>query len=305
MSGSDGSGQPDAMTNEKRMKLRYAGTCRLCARSLEARVEAIYEKDTKTVKCIRCPEKVVGTSTVAERTKGRSISSPPLTMTGGSEIAGERQSGSGIAGASARREYERRKANDEAKLREKWGRFGGIAVALSDERRSTRAWAVGAAGEEQLGARLDGLRSDTIAVFHDRKIPQSRANIDHIVITPGRIWVVDAKRYQGRPYLRVEGGILRPRAEKLIVGRRDCTKLVDGVLKQVRLVQDLVGESIPVVGALCFVAADWPTFGGDFSTRGVNVVWPKKLAQLINKPRAQVLDVVEIRELVGLHFKEA
>ena len=45
--------------------------------------------------------------------------------------------------------------------------------------------------------------------------------------------MVDAKRYKGCPALRVEGGVLRPRVDKLLVGRRDCTKVLDGVLKQV------------------------------------------------------------------------
>jgi hypothetical protein len=62
-----------------------------------------------------------------------------------------------VAGSSARREYERRRAKDEERLREKWGRFGGLAVALSDERQHTKSWDRGAVGEERLGARLDAL----------------------------------------------------------------------------------------------------------------------------------------------------
>src|SRR5690606_31048059 len=111
---------------------------------------------------------------------------------------------------------------------QRWGRFGGIAVALSDERQSTRAWSSGAAGEERVGALLDGIASSTIRVLHDRRIPGTRANIDHLVVAPGGIWVVDSKRYKGRPELRVEGGILRPRVEKLVVGGRDKSKLVEG-----------------------------------------------------------------------------
>ena len=34
------------------MKLRYAGTCRVCEAELPARSEAIYERDTKTVRCV-------------------------------------------------------------------------------------------------------------------------------------------------------------------------------------------------------------------------------------------------------------
>lgn len=35
-------------TDEKRMKLRYAGTCRMCGTPLAAREEAIYERATET-----------------------------------------------------------------------------------------------------------------------------------------------------------------------------------------------------------------------------------------------------------------
>jgi len=92
--------------------------------------------------------------------------------------------------------------------------------------RSTNAWELGAVGEERLGARIDSLPSAEIAVLNDRRIPRTKANIDHIVVTIAGIWVIDAKRYKGRPELRIDGGILRPRVEKLLVGRRDCTKPV-------------------------------------------------------------------------------
>lgn len=108
----------------------------------------------------------------------------------------------------------RRMAKDEEKLREKWGRFGGLAVALSDERQHTKSWDRGAVGEERLGARLDALAANGLAVLHDRRIPGSKANIDHIAVTRGGIWVIDAKRYKGRPELKIEGGILRPRGRE-------------------------------------------------------------------------------------------
>ena len=107
-------------------------------------------------------------------------------------------------------------------------------MALTPERQSTRAWSSGAIGEERVAAALDGIASQSIRVLHDRKIPSSNANIDHLVVTPGGVWVIDSKRYQDRrPELRVEGGILRPRVEKLLVRGSDKTALVEGVLKQV------------------------------------------------------------------------
>ncbi|WP_242525967.1 nuclease-related domain-containing protein [Phycicoccus sp. DTK01] len=191
---------------------------------------------------------------------------------------------SGVAGASARREFERRKAKREERIRTRHPKLGGLILAVTDDPQSTRAWDTGAIGEERLGRGLDARAGDTVRLLHDRRIPRTRANIDHIAVTAHGVVVIDAKRYKGRPSLRVEGGILRPRVEKLMIGSRDCSKLVDGVLKQVLLVRDIIGEDVRVTGALCFLDADWPLLGGDFTTREVRVLWPKKLYKLLQQP---------------------
>ena len=276
--------------SEKRMRLRYAGTCRVCGNALPERAEAIYERTSKTVRCVECP--------------ASPITAPVDSVGAGPVELPSDEPAPGVAGGSARREYERRKAKDEERLRAKWGRFGGIAVALSDERQSTAAWEKGAVGEERLGARLDALASADVAVLHDRRIPNSKANIDHIVITPAGVWVIDAKRYRGRPELRVEGGLLRPRVETLLVGRRDCTDLVNGVLKQVELVRE-VAEGVPITGVLCFVEADWPLIGGAFTTRGVFVLWPKRLVSLLTQAEPAGVDVGAARESIARRFRSA
>ena len=71
----------------------------------------------------------------------------------------------GTAGASARREFERRKAKREERIRAKHPKLGGLILALSDERQSTTAWDTGAAGEERLGKGLDRLASDTLRLL--------------------------------------------------------------------------------------------------------------------------------------------
>ena len=209
------------------------------------------------------------------------------------------------AGASAKREYDRRRARDEAKVRETWGdgRIGAIAVALSGERQSTAAWKSGAAGEAEVARALDSIANEHVVVLHDRRIPRSHANIDHIVITRAGVWVIDAKRYRNkRPRLQVEGGLFRPRTEKLIVGG-DRTKLVDSVLHQVSLVQDVVAPA-SVRGALCFVDADWPLFGGSFTVRGVDVCWPKRLAKQLAALEGTV-DVAAVAAAIAAHFPPA
>ena len=53
--------------------------------------------------------------------------------------------------------------------------------------------------------------------MHDRRIPRSKANIDSLVVTPGGAWVIDSKRYVGKaPEMLVEGGIIRPRVERVL-----------------------------------------------------------------------------------------
>jgi hypothetical protein len=193
----------------------------------------------------------------------------------------------GIAGASARREYERRKTKRETRIRAQHPLVGGLILAMSDDPQSTKAWATGSSGEERLGRRLDSLVRPDLLVLHDRRIPGTRANIDHIVVGASGVYVVDAKKYKGRPRLRVEGGIIRPRVESLMVGSRDCTKLVVGVHKQIEHVQSALDKAgvggVPVTGMLCFVEGDWPLVGGDFSIDGLHVLWPKKAVERIKR----------------------
>lgn len=89
--------------------------------------------------------------------------------------------------------------------------------------------------------------------------------------------MIDAKKYRGRPHLKIDGGLFQPRVERLFVGSRDCSKLVVGVLQQVEVVRGILTPGLPVHGVLCFVEADWPLLGGDFITRDVHALWPKKL----------------------------
>jgi len=192
----------------------------------------------------------------------------------------------GVPGGGARREYERRSAKREERVRANHPRVGGLLLALTADPQSTTAWARGAVGEERLGATLTRLAGPGLRVLHDRRIPKSRANIDHIVLCPTGVYVVDAKRYvDKRPQLRHEGGILRPRVDHLYVGGRHSDHLVEGVLKHVGLVRAAIGDdSVRVSGVLCFIEADFPVIGGSFTIRDVDVVWPRKLYTELAQP---------------------
>ncbi|HEY9478017.1 MAG TPA: nuclease-related domain-containing protein [Microbacteriaceae bacterium] len=247
----------------------------------------MYDRETKTLTCLECvPEQQSAspeiTDPVTPEPSDVSNSTRPESGSDTSEVF------AGVAGASAQREYERRKNARETRIRTAHPIAGGLILALSDDPQSTKAWATGARGEELLGHRLDRLSGQGVHVLHDRRIPRTKANIDHIVVGPSGVFVIDAKKYHGRPSLRVEGGLIRPRTEKLMVGSRNCTRLTEGVHKQLGLVRSALAsadlEQIPVSGMLCFVEADWPLIGGDFTIANLLVLWPRKAASRVVMP---------------------
>jgi hypothetical protein len=67
------------------------------------------------------------------------------------------------------------------------------------------AWRRGAAGERRTARLLDPLERQGWAVLHDLAVPGSRANLDHLVIGPGGVFVIDSKQYRGRLQLDPSG----------------------------------------------------------------------------------------------------
>jgi hypothetical protein len=60
-----------------------------------------------------------------------------------------------------------------------------------------RAWQRGAHGERHTARLLDRLTRDGFVVFHDMAVPGSDANVDHLVIGPTGLFVIDSKQWTG------------------------------------------------------------------------------------------------------------
>ena len=275
---------PRDASGDREMRLRIAGVCTKSGYEIPQGTKANYSSSTKSVHHISCP-----------------------------------QIDFGAAGGSAFREYERRSAKDSArveaekqKVRAVFGEgfLGKVAtlIAVDDSPRvSTQVWAQGAVGEEVVAARLAGLAEAGVVVLNDRRIPGSKANIDHLVVTPWGVWVIDAKRYLNkRPDFYVEGGLFGIGGTKrLTVGGRKQDKLVDGVLWQVERVESELGDIATAQAILCFVEADWPLIGGDFGVRGVRVIWPNRLAKELLKLSPPTLEVDLVVRLLAEKFPPA
>lgn len=266
--------------------IRRADVCIGCGAALAAGDRAGWDQATKSITCLAC------------------------LGIGDADI--ER----GQAGASAARAYQRgaerhrrveqqRVAVDRAwrsEVKAKHPILGSVASAVTPkahvrpEPQHVKAWATGAPGEVRVGQVLDSIEG--IVAVHDRRIPHTRANIDHLAITPAAIWVIDSKRYvNAKVEFRNAGGIFRP-DERLIVGGRDRTKLVDAMAWQVEAVNKVLDgrlDDVAVKPALCFVDSTWNWLAKPFLVRGVAICWPKGLPDLMSRPGP--LDWVAIEQL--------
>ncbi len=138
--------------------------------------------------------------------------------------------------------------------------------------------------ERMLSVHLHSELGHRAVVLNDRRIPGTKVHIDHIVIAPSGVWVIDANEYDGRVERRDIGGWFKV-DERLYVAGKDRTGLVDGIDRQVVAVEQVLAKEgldlIPVHAALCFVNSEWGWFAKPFSLNGVWVAWPEKLTELV------------------------
>ncbi|TLM81370.1 NERD domain-containing protein [Pseudarthrobacter sp. NamE2] len=103
-------------------------------------------------------------------------------------------------------------------------RVARLKRQLDQAERSTRAWDAGAAGARTVADKLSQLVPRGWYVLHDVHWPgRPKANLDHVLVGPGGIVVVDAKNWTGE--VRVSSGVLWQ-------GRYARTQAVEGALAQ-------------------------------------------------------------------------
>lgn len=331
----------------KTMRLRYAGVCASCGHSVGKGETAHYLSATKTVRCVSCgpgeavivgappsldapmPPVTVDTSTPTELVQGIAARS------GSCGECGRRLKAAaeaiidghgvprlcldcvlldtvhvvGVAGVGARREHAKRRERHQTRVRTSHSRLGGLILALKDDPSHVRAWQTGAVGEEEFGRALSAIASDAIKVLHDRKVPRSSANIDHIAVTSQAVWLLDTKRYKGRVETRGHGLFSR-RPPDLFVGGRNQTKLVTGVQRQVDVVKSVLqpftadaGFEVPVRGALVFVNAEFSLFAKPFLVDGIWVGWGKAIRRRLREEADGALPVSSVAKRLARELR--
>jgi hypothetical protein len=213
------------------------------------------------------------------------------------------------AGASAQVQYERRRAAHRATIRRRrsliigtgavigvafigsqpllgWGLVMlGVARTISTLfilPHHISAWATGAEGEARTARLLEPLRAEGFAILHDRLIPGGRANIDHIVIGPPGVFVVETKSFAGDLRIR--------RGDVYVSGRRR-TAIVEEAKREASalhsaLAPELEALGLSVIPVVCVHRARLPWSGAEAGE--VSIVSGRELIKRLRKAPARI-----------------
>jgi hypothetical protein len=136
------------------------------------------------------------------------------------------------------------------------------------------AWRRGAAGERRTARLLGPLERHGWAILHDLAVPGSGANIDHLVIGPGGVFVIDSKQYRGRLQLDPTG--------RLWHGRYPLAPTLRAVdFEADRAAQVLVDPGVVVVPIVAVHGAQVPW--GKVVVDGVPVVSARRLPGMLRQ----------------------
>lgn len=167
--------------------------------------------------------------------------------------------------------------------KEAWGR-----------RATTEAWAKGAEGERLTARALESLEADGYVLLNDLRIPGKRSNVDHVLVGPSGVYVIESKNYSGTVKITSRTVMLNGR-------RRD--KDIEEVLREAEVVEAALGdrtEAVEVTPVLWLHAGE--VAGSLFSdpvVQGVGIGSSRKLPGWI-RGRPKILSQDEVRAVAGI-----
>jgi Nuclease-related domain len=151
------------------------------------------------------------------------------------------------------------------------GLVGLVAAAMVGWRLRFRpseqvaAWQRGAAGERRTARLLDRLTGDGYVIFHDLAVPGSPANVDHLVIGPSGVFVIDSKQWTGSVHQGSDGLAWH--------NHYPLDRTLETVRWQARIIGRLLGTRAAAV--VCVHGAH--VHGGGLEAQGVAIVPPHLL----------------------------
>ena len=167
---------------------------------------------------------------------------------------------------------------------------GGSAALREAQARRDPKWIKGAAGEYLMDQSLHKHVNKDAIILTDRRVPGTKSNIDHIVIAPSGVWIIDSKNWKGKIEYKAES--MMSVNTRLYVGGRDRTSETESIYGLVIPVAQVIGDrSVPIHPALVFIDGDWSLASlprmlanKPYQHLSVWITPPRTLAKLINEP---------------------
>lgn len=123
-----------------------------------------------------------------------------------------------------------------------------LEAKARDLRASAESKRLGLEGERAFAEAVAPYGSRGWRILHDRKLPRSPANIDHLLVGPPGVVVADSKNYTGRLKVCEDGQVL--------VGGRPRGLEIDKVVGYARAVENATWQcypATPVIPLICFI----------------------------------------------------
>jgi len=153
-------------------------------------------------------------------------------------------------------------------VRRKYGDHAAEVARGMAGQDAAATWGKGSEGESRLAHYVAREVGDKVIALHDRLIPGTRGNIDHIFVSPT--------------------GVLWRRDNEVYIGGRNRASLAKGVDRQVdaaiaalRADESLHGTDVHAV--LCLVDSEWKLLDLPFQVGNVWVMYPGALRKRLRK----------------------
>ena len=161
-----------------------------------------------------------------------------------------------------------------------WAGLAGLAVAvlvgwrlrfrLSEQ---ARTWQRGAQGERRTARLLRRLARVGFVVFHDLAVPGFQANVDHLVIGPTGVFVIDSKQWTGNVHQGADGLVWHNHYR------------LDRTLETVRWEAETIGRMLGTRAAALLCVHGAHVQGGGVDAQGVAIVPAQLLRSALGQDR--------------------
>jgi hypothetical protein len=183
--------------------------------------------------------------------------------------------------------------------------IGGSAALRESQKKHDANWLKGATGEYLMDKALYRRLNKGSIIITDRKVPETMANIDHLVVASSGVWIIDSKNWEGK--IEYKPDSFAGANMRLFVGGEDRTAKIKAIYGQVIPIAQIIGDrSVDIFPAVAFIEGDWSLkslprliMNKPYKHGEVVISPPCLLIKMINKPgQLDAQSVVRIGKLL-------